>query len=181
MIVAPPFRVLMADPPWPAKDKLPGKGRGAAKHYKLLSLEQIKAFPLPELVDDAVLVLWRVAWAQEEAIEVCKAWGFKAQSELVWVKTTNDGKKLRVGMGRYTRLCHETAIIARRPDRGPPERADLGVRSIVYAPRAEHSAKPDEAYAAIERLYRGPYVELFGRKVRRNWLSYGDELGAPHP
>ncbi len=28
------YRVLTADPPWPFKDKLPGKGRGAAKHYQ---------------------------------------------------------------------------------------------------------------------------------------------------
>ncbi len=157
-------RVLMADPPWPAKDRLPGKGRGAAKHYDLLSIDDIKAFPLPPLTDDAVLVLWRVD------PNTGQAW-----------RPTLDGKRLRVGMGRYVRMCHETAIIARRIGQGPPERAHLDVKSIVYAPRLEHSAKPAAAYKAIERLYRGPYVELFARRARERWHSYGDELWRPSP
>jgi len=176
-----PARVLVADPPWRAKDKLPGPGRGASKHYRDMSLVEIASFPLPKLTEDAVLILWRVAWAQEEALQVCRAWGFEAQSELVWVKITKDGKRLRVGMGRYTRLCHETAIIARRIGQGPPERLSMGVKSIVYAERGEHSAKPEAAYRAIESLYAGPYVELFARKPRKGWTCYGDALGKPHP
>ena len=42
-----PVRTVVADPPWPYRDRLPGGGRGAAKHYKLLSLDEIYGY-LPE-------------------------------------------------------------------------------------------------------------------------------------
>ena len=37
------------------------------------------------------------------------------------------------------------------------------------APVGEHSVKPDEVYRRIERLYNGPYLELFARKPRKGW------------
>lgn len=33
-----PYKLLIADPPWPFDDRLPGPGRGAEKHYSTLSL-----------------------------------------------------------------------------------------------------------------------------------------------
>lgn len=38
-----------------------------------------------------------------------------------------------------------------------------------------HSAKPDEFYAMLERLYPGPHVELFGRRSRAGWHVIGDQ------
>jgi N6-adenosine-specific RNA methylase IME4 len=173
-----PARVLVADPTWQAKDKLPGPKRGAAKIYKSeLTLEQIKAYPLPPLADDAVLVLWRVAWAVQEALDVVKAWGFIAKSELVWVKTAgpalHGSVRLRMGMGRQTRMAHEVAIIATR---GRSIRQSMSELSVVFAPRRAHSQKPEEAYDLLERLYPGPYTELFARRRRPMWRCEGNEL-----
>lgn len=172
-----PARVLLADVPWPFRDKLPGGGRGAAKHYKLLSIEDIARFPLPPLAKDCVLVFWVVASMPEEALFIVRAWGFKAKAELIWVKLTNDRKKVRIGMGRTVRNAHERAIIAVR---GKPKRKSASESSIIMAPRGRHSEKPAEVYELIERLYPGPYVELFGRKNRRGWTVYGNEVGR-HP
>lgn len=36
------YRVICADPPWAFKDKLPGLGRGAKKHYQVLSILDIQ-------------------------------------------------------------------------------------------------------------------------------------------
>lgn len=44
-----PLTTLVADPPWPFKDRLPGPGRGAAKHYDCMDLEDIKAMRRPLL------------------------------------------------------------------------------------------------------------------------------------
>jgi N6-adenosine-specific RNA methylase IME4 len=52
------FSVLEADPPWKFGDNLPGKGRGAAKHYPCMTIDELRGFPLPPLADDAVLLLW---------------------------------------------------------------------------------------------------------------------------
>ncbi len=88
-----PCRILTADPPWSFDDSLPGE-RGAEDNYTTLSIEEIKAFALPPIQDDAVLFLWRVSAGNEkgesladQAYDVARAWGFKPKSELVWQKT----------------------------------------------------------------------------------------------
>jgi N6-adenosine-specific RNA methylase IME4 len=43
------------------------------------------------------------------------------------------------------------------------------------SPRREHSRKPEEAYARIEALCEGPYLELFARAPRPGWDSWGRE------
>ena len=82
---------IVVDPPWKFKDGLPGKGRGARKHYPLLTLEQLKWHEYRELVTaptNAVLFLWRVSAMQPEAIELAESWGYTVKSEIVWEKTT---------------------------------------------------------------------------------------------
>jgi N6-adenosine-specific RNA methylase IME4 len=171
-----PARVLLADPPWPFKDKLPGGKRGAARHYGLLSFAEIEGFALPPLADDAVLVLWRVASMQEEALRVVRAWGFTPKAELVWIKTARHGSRIPlIGMGRSVRNCHETAIIATR---GKPLRVSKSEPSVVFAPRVEHSRKPLAVHRLIERLYPGPYHELFARRPVEGWRCEGNELEA---
>lgn len=177
-------RVLVADPPWQFDDDLPGDLRGASSHYDTLDLAGIKAFPLPALEEDAILFLWRVASMPEEALAVCRAWGFTPKTEAVWVKTAapkpDQPIRLAFGMGRYTRAAHETCLIATR---GRPKVRDRGVRSVFFAPRGAHSAKPDAFYALVERLADGPFAELFARRAREGWIQYGNELeGRPaHP
>lgn len=163
------YRVLTADPPWPFKDKLPGPKRGAAKNYRMMTLAEIQAFRLPPMFPDCVLVLWRVAAMQEEALSVIRAWGFVPKAELVWIKETKTGKRW-FGMGRQVRNEHETAIIAIR---GRAIRRSGSVRSTFRAPVGEHSEKPDEFYQLVRKLYPGPYVELFSRRRRRHWTCLG--------
>jgi N6-adenosine-specific RNA methylase IME4 len=91
-----PLGVLVADPPWRFKDKLPGAGRGVEKVYKnTLSVKEISAFPLPPMEDDSVLLLWRVVGGRpgsgelslaEQAFSVARAWGFDPVAEMVWNK-----------------------------------------------------------------------------------------------
>ena len=72
------YRTMVADPPWPFNDKLPGKGRGAAKHYPIMTMEDIYQYQLPEVADDARLFLWVVAAMPEEATSTMRAWGYVA-------------------------------------------------------------------------------------------------------
>lgn len=166
------FAVLEADPPWRFGDSLPGKGRGAAKHYRCLELSELLRFPLPPLADDAALFLWRVAAMQDEALQVVRAWGFKPKTEIVWQKMTRTGKK-HFGMGRIVRASHEVCLVATR---GRPVVMDRSVRSTFSAPVGRHSEKPAEFYDIVERLYDGPYVRLFARSQRPGWVSMGNEV-----
>jgi len=86
----------------------------------------------------------------------------------------SSGCKLR--MGRYVRNCHEVCLIATR-GRATQLVQDRSTRSVFFAPRPpQHSSKPPEFYALVEKLFAGPRVELFARQVRVGWEGYGFEL-----
>lgn len=93
-----------------------------------------------------------------------------------------------LGMGTTVRNAHEVAIIARPIGGHAPERLHADVRSYFAAPMLidvdallpesegrrgalVHSAKPDQFYALVERLYPGPYVSMFSRRTRPGWRN----------
>lgn len=167
-----PSRVLVADPPWKFSDSLPKFKRGAAKNYSVLTVDDICDTPIPPMMDDSVLFLWRVSSMQEEALRVMRAWGYRQKSEIVWEKLTKN-EKLHFGMGRYTRMSHEVCLIGVRGKCFPKVR---NVRSVFAAPKGAHSEKPQAFYDIVEELYDGPYAELYARKYRQGWDTFGDEL-----
>lgn len=178
-------RVVLADPGWKFGDNLPGGGRGALKHYRCDGIADICNWlpdlimlgAVPPLADDAVLFLWRVNSMQREALAVVRAWGFDdPTSEVPWVKTTNDGKVVRLGMGRTVRNAHELCEVCVLARKGKPKRIAANVDSVIFAPVGEHSEKPESLQDKIERLYPGPYVELNARRQRPGWLCIGDQL-----
>lgn len=186
-----PFRTVVADPPWPFKDALPGPGRGAGKHYKLMPLEEIRDYlprleaedPRAEMGGDACLWLWVPNAFLNEAWPVAEAWGFRPKTVLTWVKVTKesavDGRikslALRFGMGHYLRNVTEQCLLAVR---GRVLRQERNVPNVFFAPRQQHSRKPDAFYEVAERLAPGPYLELFARVEREGWTQLGNGLGS---
>jgi N6-adenosine-specific RNA methylase IME4 len=184
-----PAGVLVADPAWSFEDRLDRTGRGAENHYDVMTLEQIADMALPPMLDDSVLALWRVAGGNETgslgeaAYRIARAWGFIPRAEGVWRKLTANGlppdadpelcDAEAFGMGHYVRNMHEVFLICTR---GNPSVLDRSVRSVFSAPIGRHSEKPERFYDIIERMFAGPYVEIFARRRRRGWLSYGAEI-----
>lgn len=167
------FSVLVADPPWPEKKGLIPWG-SADSHYNLMTLVDIKAFGLPELQRDCWLFLWCPQRRIKDALEVMQAWAFKdTGSALVWCKQNAKNGGQVMGLGYYFRMSHEFLLLGKR---GKPKPLSHSIRSIFFAPRGRHSEKPDEAYRIIERFSNGPYCELFARKPRPGWTTYGKEL-----
>lgn len=156
-----------------------------------MTLDEMKAFPLPPLKDDAALFMWRVAAMEQDARDLMKAWGFTYKCELVWLKLadarfagqlTLDSdaapwaeRPRRMGMGRIVRNDHEVCLIGTR---GKPFVLDRGVRSSFRASARKHSEKPTEFFRIVERLFAGPYLELFARKNRRGWTCLGNEVAS---
>lgn len=171
-----PARVIVADPPWEHRDRL-GK-RGAAANYATLGADELDRFlddrPGIKIADKAILFLWKLSSMPLDAYRVMQAWGFEEKSEIAWVKTLSDGRRLSFGMGRYVRNCHEVAIIATRGGRFPV--ASHSIRSVFEAPIGEHSEKPEAFFRLVEELAEGPYLELFARRRRLGWTCLGDEL-----
>ena len=177
-----PARVLVADPPWPvpALHIRSSKDYGAPPPppFPSMSAKQILDFPLPPLLDEAVLFLWRLSSFQELAIETCKAWGFRPFGEMVWVKKTAKGNPW-FGMGTVVRGSHESVLIGIKNRSGhfkdlKPMKA---VRSCFEAKWQAHSTKPEELQDMIEEMWpEGPWVETFARRKKPGWLCYGVEI-----
>jgi N6-adenosine-specific RNA methylase IME4 len=166
---------ILADPPWSWKARSSkGDGRSANQHYSVMSLDDLKALPVAEIAAaDSWLFLWAVSSMLPHALEVMAAWGFAYSSTaFVWIKTKKDGDGFITGMGKTTRKGAEICLLGKR---GNPRILAHDVRELIVAPRREHSRKPNEQYALIERLCGGPYVELFARQQYPNWIGVGDE------
>jgi N6-adenosine-specific RNA methylase IME4 len=101
---------------------------------------------------------------------VLVAWGFEYKTNIVWVKD-------KIGLGYFVRNQHELLLVATRGDMPSPSPANRPP-SVITARRREHSRKPDEAYALIERIYPElPKIELFARQTRPGWAAWGNEMG----
>jgi N6-adenosine-specific RNA methylase IME4 len=171
------FPVIYADPPWSFYTYSgKGKQRSAERYYDTMSLDDIKALPIADLAaDDCALFLWSVCPEIPGALEIIQSWGFEFKTVgLNWIKQNRSGEGIFTGMGYWTRANSELCLLATR---GNPQRLAMDVHQVIMTPVGEHSEKPDEAYGRIERLIAGPYLELFARKERDNWVTWGNELG----
>ena len=170
------YDLVMADPPWRFEtysDK--GLGKSAQSHYDCESLDYIKALPVHELGrGDCILWLWATHPMLPQAFEVVKAWGFRYATSGVWVKRTVNGK-LAFGTGYKLRCASEPFIIATL---GNPQTV-RDIRTVIEGPIREHSRKPDEAYAAADRMFPKAVrkLDMFSRESRPGWETWGNEAG----
>lgn len=167
--------VIYADPPWRFATWSARGLEGRPQHYPRMSLAEIKALPVAALAArDCVLLMWATDPMIPQALEVIRSWGFEYRTVgFYWVKLTRHGKD-HFGNGYWTRANPEQCLLAVR---GQPRPMAHDVRRLVKAEVREHSRKPDEMYARIERLAAGPYVELFSRTGRPGWRSWGNDAG----
>lgn len=197
-----PFRVnrlrakptgIIADPPWRFSDTLTMSTtrRGAESNYSLMSTADIAALPVSQVVaDDSLLVLWVPSALLADGLLVLSSWGFNLKGTFIWVKTTKEGwapmddglwsysevdPNLGLGffMGHTFRQCHEIALVGVR---GSPKIVSRSQRSVCLGFNQGHSRKPDDLHDRIEALVDGPYLELFGRRLRDNWMVLGNEI-----
>jgi N6-adenosine-specific RNA methylase IME4/ParB-like chromosome segregation protein Spo0J len=162
------FPVVYADPPW-RYEHAESDSRAIENQYPTMPLDAICALPVGDVAtEDCILFLWATSPKLEEALRVVNAWGFTYRTCMVWVKD-------KIGMGYYARQQHELLLIATRGSIPPPP-PEARPSSVLTAPRLEHSAKPEEAYALIERMYPDlPKLELFCRSPRDGWAVWGNE------
>ena len=152
------FQVLALDPPWPEQGELP---------YPPLSLDQIAALPVPELLeDDASVWLWATNRHVFEAERIGRErWGLERRGLLTWAKD-------RLGTGFPLRGQTEQCLLF---SRGRPLFLPGDASTLLTGPVREHSRKPDEFYDLVERTCPGTKLELFARERRAGWLAWGAE------
>lgn len=170
------YRTIVADPPWKVNTGpswgTPNTGPKNTRSHKLayptMDVEEIAALPVEGLADDdAHLYLWTINRYVEAAYDVARAWGFTPSTLLTWVKPRK-GK----GLGGAFSLTTEFCLFARRGSLAPLDRYP---ESAFHAPRSQHSVKPEAFLDAVEQVSPGPYVELFARRDRLGWDTWGNE------
>lgn len=160
------YRTILADPPWDVQQT---GNLGAERHYPLISVQQICALDVCQLAaENAHLWLWVTNATLFAGREVIETWGFTYRSVLTWVKPV-------YGLGQYLRTASEHLLLGTR---GKAPILFRSQPSWLFAPRQEHSHKPEEQYAVIERCSPGPYLELFARKRRPGWDCWGNEVAS---
>ncbi len=161
------YGTIIVDPPWQYGNT--ATRANAQGHYPTLPDWAMFTLPVGSLAaPKAHLYLWTTAAHLQVALPLIGAWGFDFKMPLVWVKA-NAGK-LQIGLGNYFRHAHELCLFATR---GTAKARVHNLPSVFWAARSEHSRKPDVIHEWSEQLSPGPYLELFARRGRPGWNSWG--------
>ena len=179
------YRTIVADPPWHYEGFAGSVGYGgkfAGREglarvqvkplpYPSMSLAEIAALPVADLAErDAWLFLWTTNRYLPESFGIVRAWGFTYAQMIVWHKTSNVppfGGTFSENRAEYLLVCRvgRPSILARWPS------------TVIAAPKPNdlHSRKPDVFLDLIEGSTQEPRVELFARRQRLGWETWGNE------
>lgn len=197
------FRFLSVDPPWRHNNRRatrkdnPNKatrfGIGAQGHYRVMATSEIAALgPYVQAVctPDAYMAMWVLESMPDDVKPVLDAWGFEQVCTLfAWVKLNSKAGTPCTGPGKYSFGNLERCILARRNRKKftcwhSTAEGCWKPQQILYAPRGDHSAKPEEAQDRMDK-WIDPYLdghgklELFARRHRPGWVCLGDAITSP--
>lgn len=164
-----PYRVIVADPPWPYEIRKEDPSHRAAHPYPQMSIAEICAVDVASIAHhDCILWLWTTNHHMRQAFDVLDAWGFQQKTMLTWAKD-------QMGYGDWLRGQTEHCLMAVR---GKPVVQLKNQTTLLRAPMGgKHSQKPDEFHTLVESLCPAPrYAYLFSREQRDGWDMHGDDI-----
>lgn len=167
------YEIICCDPPWRYKLRSSkGEKKSAQAHYETMTTEDIAALPVGRLAQgNCLLLLWATAPMLPQALSVMNAWGFAYKSQIIWRKTTVNGK-VRMGTGYWVRSMHEQVLIGAI---GKPGKFSA-FPSVFDGIAREHSRKPEEFYALVEKHTSGlRRADLFSRFIRPGFEGWGNQ------
>ena len=164
--LSPPYRCIVADPPWRYGNQKGAVARGHARsHYSTMDFADIQALPVQDLADESChLWLWGVNQLLDKAFDLARTWGFEPITVATWCKT-------QPGVGYYLRNSTEHVVFATRGKPMVPE--TKAMTTWFQWQRGAHSAKPVGFYDVVQTVSPGPYVELFCRQPIFGWDTWG--------
>lgn len=172
------FKTIVADPPWRFDCR---RSKVAPEHrrlhrYRTMPLDEICSLPVGEHArSSSHLYLWVPNALLPDGLQVMEAWGFQYKTNLVWLKTREDGGPDGRGVGFWFRNVTELVLFGVR-GRGRTLPAARSAVNLIAARKREHSRKPDEFRDLVANCSPGPYLELFARGAGpKNWTLWGDE------
>ena len=165
------FATIVIDPPWDWNDEGDDNQLGRAQpDYATMPLQDLLNLPVAKLADtDCHLYLWITNRSLPKGFQLLDRWGFRYITAITWVKPS-------MGMGNYFRGQTEHVLFAIRGSQ-QLKRRDVG--TVFYANRGRrHGEKPNEFFELVESCSPGPYLEMFSRTPRRDWISWGENDAA---
>lgn len=164
------FAVIVVDPPWQFTARAADPSQRGKTPYPTMTTAEIAALPVADLLWRKHGMVWLWTTNQHllggDALEVVRAWGLRPVGLLTWVKD-------RVGLGDWLRGQTEHCLLAVR---GEPVRRTDAPSTLLMAPRGAHSEKPEAFYGIVEAYCPGTKLELFARRTRPGWTSWGAEI-----
>jgi len=159
--------LVLADPPW-RYDFSETDSRQIENQYPSATVEEIISH-CPRTESDCVLFLWATVAKLREALEVMDGWGFEYKTCAVW-------DKQKIGMGYWFRGQHEILLVGTKGKVSPPD-TENRVSSLFSEERKGHSEKPECVYSWLEKAFpENKKLEMYCRKNRDGWLSWGNEV-----
>jgi N6-adenosine-specific RNA methylase IME4 len=174
------YDVILADPPWSYYGQQ-DKWGAAAKFYDTMTDHEILSLDVRGRLNSPGLVfLWATSPRLDFALECLSEWGlFYRGVGFVWVKTKKDGTPIGAQGVRpsVVKPLTEFVLVGSTKQSGRPLPLwDESVCQTVFAPKREHSHKPDEVQERIERMYpSASKLVMFSRRERFGWDSTGLE------
>jgi N6-adenosine-specific RNA methylase IME4 len=137
-----------------------------------MTLEEIAALPVRELADPAGcrVYMWTTNRYLQHAWEIFDAWGVRYGQTLVWCKAP-----MGAGLGGDFQISTEFIVSGRI---GAPKRTSERVDTTWFRwPRMgkAHSRKPEAFLDLVERVSDAPRLEMFARRNRLGWDTWGNE------
>jgi len=177
------YRTIVADPPWEYPEGFAGGHSQSWKHvtavewrplpYEAMSLSEIAAIPVATLAEpDARVFCWTTNRWLPDAFTVVSAWGFSYRQTLVWHKTD---------VNLPSHIAPNSAEFVLVGTRGKPGRIGTLPSAVFALPRKggpghrSHSEKPEAFLDMVERVSPAPRLELFARRNRLGWETWGNE------
>lgn len=166
--IKPIYRTIVIDPPWEMKkSKRTARPKQVDMDYDVMSLEEIKRFPLRKFIsaDGCHVYLWTTHKHLPDAFAVFKAWGVNYHCTLTWNKN--------VGVTPFTWMFSTEFILFGFI--GNLAVIRKGIRTDFKGKVREHSRKPDEFYEIVKRVSPEPRIDIFSREKRDGFDQYGFE------
>lgn len=172
------YRTIVVDPPWDYPEGFVGHNRTAGKwsrrvekalQYPAMTREQLTALPISGFAQGgANLFCWTTQKYLPHALTITSAWGFRYRQTLIWHKSAVSplGGSVAPNDVEFLLVCRK----------GSCRLTGRLASCVIPAPQQKvHSRKPDVFLDLIEQLSPGPYLELFARRQRLGWDTWGNE------
>lgn len=164
------FKTIVADPPWDVGrgPEWSSNGKSRPLTYPTMTVEEISNVPVKDHADaSSHLYLWTINKYIEQTYAIARAWGFSPSTLLTWCKPPHG-----IGLGGTYSLTCEHCLFARRGTCTALRRVDS---TWWEWSRGGHSEKPEAFIDMVESVSPGPYLELFARRNRLGWSTWGNE------